>query len=152
MKKLISLVVCLFLMSNLFSQKLAEKDVTADVVKNFKTKYTQATDVKWEKTDAVFKAVFVQNEMKTEVDYTSTGQWVKTGWQIPIQYAPKSITDYLKANYPKFKLDELIIVEEDKATIPGKYYLVNSSMKKEKLSLKFNLKGELSIPTTGKKE
>ena len=146
MKKLISLVVCTFLMSNLFSQKLAEKDVSADVVKAFQTKYSQATDVKWEKSDAVFKAVFIQNEMKTIVDYTATGQWVKTAWQIPAQYAPKAITDYLTANYSKFKTDEVLIVEEDKATVPGKYYLVNISKKLEKHNLKFNLKGELDVP------
>jgi len=152
MKKSISLVVCMILMSNLFSQKLTEKDVSADVVKAFQTKYAQATDVKWEKSDAVFKAVFIQNEMKTVVEYTATGQWIKTGWQIPQQYAPKAITDYLTVNYPKFKLDELLIVEEDKATVPGKYYVANISKKQEKHSIKFNLKGELDVPAPEKKE
>ena len=152
MKKLSALVVCMFLISNLFSQKLAEKDVPAEVSKVFASKFAQPADVKWEKSDAVFKAVFVQNDMKTIVDYSATGQWLKTAWQIPQAYAPKAITDYVKANYANYKLDELLIVDEDKATQPGKYYIANISKKKEKTSLRFSVKGEFTTPTPEKKD
>ena len=151
MKKLLSLIALIFLMSNLFAQKLDEKSVPADAVKNFNTKYTQATLVKWEKEGTLFKAVFTQNELKTKAFYTETGQWVSSEWEIPAIYAPKAITEYITANLVKFKIKELTIVEEDKSTVPGKYYKAEVTDKKVTKTLKFNLKGEI-IPETPEKK
>lgn len=151
MKKLIPLVVAIFMMNNLFAQKIDEKSVPSEAVKTFQSKFTQATDVKWEKSDALYKAVFIQNDLKTKVCYTATGQWIKTEWEIPQVYAPKTISDYISANFPKFKIMGLSIVEEDKSTLPGKYYIAEISNKKEVKSLKFNMKGEVMQDTMEKK-
>ncbi|MHC8950214.1 hypothetical protein [Sphingobacterium hungaricum] len=66
MKKIIFLLVAVASVSFANAQKIAEKDVPANVKSSLKKQYPNAKEVKWEKESGNFEAGF---ELK-EVDYS----------------------------------------------------------------------------------
>ena len=63
---------------------------------------------------------------------------VETSWNVPMEYTPSNIVDYIKANYDGFKIEEVNIVEiRNKKT-----YRVDLAKKKETKLLEFDLMGE----------
>jgi hypothetical protein len=63
---------------------------------------------------------------------------VETRWNVPLEYTPSNITEYISTQYVDFKIEEVNIVEiRNKKT-----YRVDISKKKESKLLEFDLLGK----------
>lgn len=151
MKKIaLLLTILLSGMINLFAQTVEPKDLPLAVQANFKSRFPDATNVKWTKVNDVFEANFVNKEIKTEAEYSEKGEWKETSWGIPIEYTPQAIKTYITTNYPKYKIKETEI--EEVYLSQEKLYAINIAKKKDVKELYFKISGEFVKVEPEKKE
>lgn len=129
MKKLIIILsVTSFVCGNISAQDIKESDVPAAVVSAFKKQYPNVKEVEWEKEgdnyEAEIELVQVpmdgkgkKREVEKSLEYTATGELVKTEEQIEIKALPAAINDYVNKNYPGKKIKEASKITEANGTI-----------------------------------
>jgi hypothetical protein len=139
MKKLFVICMAVIFTSGCFSQKLYETQLPEAVVKAFKLRFKDATNVKWEKEDTVYVAEFLMDESTTEVEYDTNGVWLNTEWTIPLEYTPQAIKNYIDSAFIGYKLKELNITDFSNE---GKLYVAEVNKKKETAEVFFTLTGE----------
>lgn len=155
MKKIVLLFLVLVMNYSLNAQVITPKDVPSEVTKAFDAKFTNATNLKWEKDSVFFVASFFFNYMNAISRFDNNGKWESSKWEIPLQYTPKSISDYILANFPKHKTKILILEELVAPANPDKLYIAIITLKKKEVYLYFNLKSEfirLEEKTVSKKK
>ncbi len=115
-------------------------DVPAAVMTKFQQMYPDIT-AKWEKDkNGQLKAEFYSDYHEMEVWFQKDGTWVMTKKDISVNELPKTVLDYLTANYRGVEIDDADWVE----TPTEKYYLVELDKDKgNDIYLKFNEAGEL---------
>jgi hypothetical protein len=62
---------------------------------------------------------------------------VETAWNVPLEYTPKTITDYIAKNYAGYKIESIDIVELRNK----KSYIATIYKKGEEIKLQFDLQG-----------
>ena len=140
MKKLFILFAFVFIAGNSFCQTLLEKDIPEVVKTQFKTKFPLQTAPKWEFEDSLYEADFTSEGMEVEASFNVTGNWIETEWEIPMEYTPSKIKEYIAANYAGFKTKEVCITDKP---VDGKMYQVEiCKKKKETVELIFTTAGE----------
>lgn len=140
MKKLFILFALVFIAGNLFSQAIQEKDIPEAVKTQFKTRFPLQTTAKWTFEDSLYEAAFVSEGMKVETAFDVTGIWTETEWEIPMEYTPAKIKEYIAANYAGFKTKEVCITDKP---VDGKMYQAEiCKKKKETVELVFTTAGE----------
>lgn len=139
MKKLFAISIAVLFTSASFSQKVEESQVPSNVMNTFKARFTNVKEVKWEKEDTVYTAEFLMNESPTEAEFNEKGIWLSTEWEIPTDYTPQAIKDYVNTNYAKYKLREIAVME---FPVDGKLYVIEIAKKKDCQELYFSLKNE----------
>lgn len=129
MKKIIIILsVTSFVCGNISAQDIKESDVPAAVVSAFKKQYPNVKEVEWEKEgdnyEAEIELVQVpmdgkgkKREVEKSLEYTATGELVKTEEQIEIKALPAAINDYVNKNYPGKKIKEASKITEANGTI-----------------------------------
>ena len=140
MKKIFLLVLCsavLFSCATKKGNKLVnERDVPERYVNDLKKQRPNIEKRTWEMVDSnSYNANFVDNGNQMRVKYTKSS--TETCWIIPMEYVPTQITEYIKANYPESKLNEVAIVDVKNK----KAYNATISTKKGKKVLEFDLTG-----------
>lgn len=115
-------------------------DVPAAVMTKFQQMFPNIT-AKWEKDkNGQLKAEFYSDYHEMEVWFQKDGTWVMTKKDISVSELPKTVLDYLTANYTGVEIDDADWVE----TPTEKYYLVELDKDKgNDIYLKFNEAGEL---------
>lgn len=127
-KVIIILSVTSFVCGNISAQDIKESDVPAAVVSAFKKQYPNVKEVEWEKEgdnyEAEIELVQVpmdgkgkKREVEKSLEYTATGELVKTEEQIEIKALPAAINDYVNKNYPGKKIKEAYKITEANGTI-----------------------------------
>lgn len=127
-KVIIILSVTSFVCGNISAQDIKESDVPAAVVSAFKKQYPNVKEVEWEKEgnnyEAEIELVQVpmdgkgkKREVEKSLEYTATGELVKTEEQIEIKALPAAINDYVNKNYPGKKIKEASKITEANGTI-----------------------------------
>jgi len=139
MKKLFAISIAIIFASVSFGQKIDESQVPDVVVKTFKARFTTASSAKWEKEDSTYSVEFLMEDANTEADFTAKGEWLNTEWEIPAEYAPQDIKDYITKNYSGYKIKEMSVTEYP---VDGKLYVVEINKKKDCQALYFTLKNE----------
>jgi hypothetical protein len=139
MKKLFVLGIFIVFSFALFAQKVDESAVPSAVVNNFKMKYANAKDVKWEKEDTVYSAEFLLDDFVTESEFNEKGVWIETEWDIPIEYTPQAIKNYIDSAHAGFKIKELTVAE---FPTDGKLYVADISKGKKTQKIYFTVKNE----------
>ncbi len=142
MKKLALLFLVFVITFSLDAQILSEKDVPSETTKAFNTKFPNATNIKWGKDSASFEVSFLFNDMNVISVFDNNGKWESSKWEIPLQYTPKAVSDYILANFPKHKTKKLILEELVSPANPEKLYIAILSLKRQEVFLYFNLKSE----------
>lgn len=133
---LFSLVMLFFL--NAFSQKISESEVPASVIKSYKAKVSDSLATTWEKHETFYTARFTKSDLKASMVFAENSEWIWTRWEVPSQYLPKKIKEYLAANYPKHKIKNTIIEYKP----GGEFYLVGLKLKKDLPTLRFTIKSD----------
>lgn len=127
-KVIIILSVTSFVCGNISAQDIKESDVPAAVVSAFKKQYPNVKEVEWEKEgnnyEAEIELVQVpmdgkgkKREVEKSLEYTATGELVKTEEQIEIKALPAAINEYVNKNYPGKKIKEASKITEANGTI-----------------------------------
>jgi hypothetical protein len=137
MKKFIVLFI-LFFPFFVKAQKGSELIVPQAVLNTFKQKITDSVNVKWEKKKDYYEASFTKNNLKGEVEIKEDGQWLKTSWEIPLEYLPSKIKSNITSSYSGYKIKETEVEYRQ----DGDFYVVEVKKKKEELSLTYKINGE----------
>jgi hypothetical protein len=62
---------------------------------------------------------------------------VETAWNVPLEYTPKTIIDYIEQNYQGYKIESIDIVDVRNK----KSYIATIYKKSEEVKLQFDLQG-----------
>lgn len=123
---------------SLLAQKVEFKDIPEGVKTTHNLMYKDVKDAIWEKKGETYLTNFVFNEMKTEVIYQMMGNKLSTRYEMPAQYIPVKITDYITKNYKGFKVTKFEMIDGQE----GKLYIVSVKQKKAVKDLYFSLGGD----------
>ena len=115
-----------------------EKDVRPKFVHDFQTRRQNVENVSWQMVDSnCYIANFTTPENNNQIRIKFRNTSVETYWNVPLEYTPSNITDYIKENYDGYKLTQVDIVEIRRQ----KSYYAQISKKKETKTLEFDLLG-----------
>ena len=139
MKRIFAVVVVLLLAGIAgFAQKVSENDIPKGVLKAYFMKINDTIPTTWEKYESFYTARFTKDNLKGSMVFNEATEWIWTRWELPVNYIPKKIKEYLTSNYPKYKTISNIV--EYKAG--GEFYLVGIKLKKDEKVLRFSSKSE----------
>ena len=97
------------------SQDISENQVPSLVKNSFKTQFTEATDIKWEKEKNVYEAEFVQNQQELSAQFDEAGKLLYVKTEIALTDIPAAVLQTITAKYADKKIDEAEkIVKEGK--------------------------------------
>ena len=116
-----------------------ERDVPERYVKDFHKRYADVKNVKWEMADStLYFANFKTEDNDCIMKFTRTS--TEMMYVVPMEYLPSAISDYVKAEYPEYKIQEAYITDIKNQ----KSYLIPIEKAGEKLNLQFDLKGNFN--------
>lgn len=125
----------------IFAQKIKSSEVPSDVVQTLDEQYSYVKVTGWVKEGNTYIANIKDGATAGKVYITSSGEWIRTLFMVPVGELPSSITDYVKANYPDFNITLSCLEEkEDEST---HYYL---EVKEDVVGAK---PSQLTFSTTG---
>lgn len=140
MKKIFLLILCSVVVLSCSTKKgyksVNERDVPERYVKDLTKQRPNVEKRTWEMVDSnSYNVNFIDNGTQMRIRYQKAS--TETCWIVPMEYVPSQITEYIKANYPESKLDEVAIVDVKNK----KSYYATVSTKKSKKVLEFDLTG-----------
>lgn len=128
----------------IFAQKIKPADVPSEVVQTLDEQYSYVKVTGWMKEGDTYIASIKDGATNGKVFLTSSGEWIRTLFTVPVGELPSAITDYVKTNYPDFLISVSCLEEkEDEST---HYYL---EVKEDGVGAKPSL---LTFSTTGQNQ
>jgi PBP1b-binding outer membrane lipoprotein LpoB len=113
-----------------------EKDVPTKFVQDFKKRRPEIEQTTWKMVDSTcYIAKFKASGNDVSMKFKNTS--VETAWNVPLEYTPKIITDYIAQNYAGYKIESIDIVELRNK----KSYIATIYKKSEEIKLQFDLQG-----------
>ncbi len=108
------------------------------VVENaFNTKYSPDIPRTWQKHYYGYEAVFIQNNIKYEAEYSDNGEWLETEYYVSEKEFPKAVLQKIKKERPNF----VITKYEVEITPKGIFYEVDITDGEIEEELYFDGKG-----------
>jgi hypothetical protein len=138
MKKIAVLLVSMLIVFGAFAQKLSDKDIPIGILNDLKNRYQTASNVQWSKDVEKLVAEFKNDGNNVRVEYLNS-IWLQSYWNIPLEYMPMKIKDYISQYYAGFKIIKIDMLETN---ANEKSYVVKVvKKKKEFVDLYFELTG-----------
>jgi hypothetical protein len=138
MKRLLIIVICLIVGNIASAQKIAQSDVPESVLKAFKMKMTDTVAVTWELSNSYYTVRFTKSDLKANMVFSESAEWIWTRWEIPTQYLPKKVKEYITTNYAGYKTVKAIIEYKS----GGEFYIVSLKKKKVTPIIRFSIRGD----------
>jgi hypothetical protein len=153
MKRIFLFTAIVMIVSGVMAQKIKESEVPSSVMKVYKMKQTDSLDVSWEKWDNFYTAIFTKSNLKASMVIGENAEWIWTRWEVPAQYLPKKVKEYISTNYASYKTIGAVIEYKQ----GGEFYLVKLKKKKVITTLRFTIKNDFvgiepEIPTKDAKD
>lgn len=141
MRTLILTCIALFLLlGQLAAQDLAAKDVPAAVTSGFKSKFSDAADVKWKKNKSgKYEADFKLSGKKAEAKFLADGKWDSSERRVEADQLPAAAADYVKKNYGTY---QIVWVEWQEKSDAQNRYEVKLKKDKTEAELVFDEQGK----------
>lgn len=95
------------------AQDLMKGQVPVNLHNSFTQAYPEATDVEWEMEGVNYKVEFDLEKMDHEILYSKTGSVIKSELEIPKAEIPIAVAATLQSKYPKYKIDEVEMTQEN---------------------------------------
>lgn len=150
MKTYLTVFVSMFFCFTVFSQSIKESDVPAKAADAFKAKFSDVTDISWEKDTSMYVVSFTaKDKQEAMAGFTNDGIWHNTKYSVPDKELPSPVLMDLKQNYKGFKIKTAYQVQE--AGTANYYYLLikKDGIGQPSLQLTYTLAGKFikkSIP------
>ena len=113
-----------------------EKDVPEKFVQDFKKRRPEIEQAKWQIVDSTcYIANFKSSGNDVSMRFENTS--VETAWNVPLEYTPKTILNYIDENYKGYKIESVEIIDIRNK----KSYRATISKKAEEVKLQFDLQG-----------
>ena len=113
-----------------------EKDVPTKFVQDFKKRRPEVEQANWKIVDSTcYIAKFKASGNDVSMKFQNTS--VETAWNVPLEYTPKTILNYIEENYNGYKIESIDIVELRNK----KSYVATIYKKNEEVKLQFDLQG-----------
>ncbi|MBN8837532.1 MAG: hypothetical protein J0I09_09750 [Sphingobacteriia bacterium] len=141
MKKLImAAIIAIAVTTSAFA---AHETVSYRILSQFRTDFSDATNVSWKVGKDFVKATFVLEDEKIEAFYNNAGELVATSKAIDFNKLPKKALRVIGEKYPfpPYELKEAI---EMTTADSGKEYYVSFTTQKESIVLKVDMYGTVS--------
>ncbi len=117
MKTIVILVSASLSLSIAHAQKLAEKEVPANVKNAVLKKFPQAKIKQWEKENEQYEAELIWNKNEISVLLNPDGTILETETEIAVSELPAPVLAYVSKNYPKHKVKEAAKITDAKGTV-----------------------------------
>ncbi|RUS97984.1 hypothetical protein DSM106972_082030 [Dulcicalothrix desertica PCC 7102] len=107
------------------------------VEKAFNTKYSPDISRTWQKHYYGYEAVFIQNNIKYEAEFSANGEWLETEYYVSEKEFPEAVLQKIKKQRPNF----VITKYEIEITPKGIFYEVDITDGEIEEELYFDEKG-----------
>jgi hypothetical protein len=114
------------------------------VLQAFNTTYPDVSP-QWELMPYGYEAVFVQDGLEYEVEYSSAGEWLETEYEVQELQFPQAVLQTVRQQYPNYTITKY----EVELTPLGTFYEVEVEGNGQEIELYFNEQGQ---PTTNSNE
>jgi hypothetical protein len=119
---------------------ISKNQIPHFVAKTFSDLYPEIKTEQWLKIPSYYIAVFKTENSTASVKITEGGYWVVTQYPIDKKELPKELKQYLKKNYPKFKIFKALLESKNE---PSYMVVIHLKSKSKELfkSLFFSTNG-----------
>lgn len=98
-------------------QDIPESQVPTAAVQSFKSNFTKARDVEWERAGDLFKVEFeIRPGRDHEVWYDGTGKVIKHQEEIPRRELPQAVTKSVSTGFSGYRIDDVKKITTDSTT------------------------------------
>ncbi len=115
----------------------SDASVPDAVVQTFNTTYPNISP-QWEPMPYGYEAVFVQDGLEYEVEYSSTGEWLETEYEVQEFQFPQAVLQTVRQQYPNY----VITKYEIELTPLGTFYEVEVEGNGQEIELYFDEQGQ----------
>jgi len=141
MKKTISLLIALFLISSLsFPQTISKGKVPKEVKKTFAADYSKAVKPAWSMSDENYKVEFLVNGVQNSVTYDKSGKWLEKKMSISSVKVTKEIKATISKEFIGFRSSDAEQITKPDNSL--QYHLVIKKGK-EAYDVYFSAAGEI---------
>jgi hypothetical protein len=106
MKKIVFIIMVLFIGVSVQAQKVDESAVPISTRKAFAKMYPNVKIFKWEQNGVDFEANFKEDDIQQSATYDPDGVFIRLEKLIAFTAFPQGITDYMAKNLPGKKVKE----------------------------------------------
>lgn len=140
--KKLSLLVVFFAVFAIHAQipkVVTEEEVPFFVRKTVMDLYPSVDIIEWSELSGNYVAKVNSQNSPGRINVTGGGSFMSSEWDLETKFLPSKISNYLKENYPKYKIIRLFVEKKSKSN-----YVVQLYKKRGKLNktLVFSLNGE----------
>ncbi len=146
MKRITLVFAALMLVANTFA--IDANEVSAKVKTSFEKNFSAASDVKWEKSNAIYFGSFKMDGQDVSVVYNEDGELKSSSRKMPLSNLPLKVLLSLKDRYAGYNIDNS--VSEVFSNNETKYYIKAENAKNE-LSLSADASGDFTVENKVKK-
>lgn len=127
------LVSCEFSTSSSSDSYLNQEQVPLVVRNTFNAKYANR-QAQWEKQPYGYEAVFVENGLEHEAEFSENGQWLETEVEVPEQQFSQRVLERVRREHPNY----VITKREIEQTPNGTFYEVEIEQGDQEYELYFD--------------
>jgi hypothetical protein len=106
----------------------------------FKDKYSDIPRT-WQIHHYGYEAIFTQNNIKYEAEFSETGEWLETEYYVTAEDFPAAVLKHIKQKYPRFTITKY----EIEITPQGLFYEVDITDSETEAELYFDSSGNSKI-------
>ncbi len=142
MKKIRIAITALALFVSSMAMAIPEESVSTDVKLAFRSAFTNAKGVKWDKVENFYFATFILDNKEVNVAYTEKGEMVGTSEFLSLEDIPLMTRIGLREQFGNYTISPQVFrVSFDGETI----FYVTAVNEKRLLKLKCNSEGAISV-------
>ena len=122
-----------------FGQKISSDKVPSSVLKAFKAKFANASDIKWNiEKSKDYEAEFKFSDIEYSANFRQDGTWLETETELKVSQLPQTVSQAISKDFAGFKIDE---ASKNETSDNKTFYEVEVSKDKEKYELKISTTG-----------
>ncbi len=139
-RRILALLSALLIVSLTVAANPGVKDVDAKILTHFTTNYANAKSVTWEVSKRYSKAIFTENNKRTEVFYSPKNKLMGTAVYVTLKELPYGSADIIENSYAKYRATTALQYTNVQNEVN---YFVQMENDKSKIVLQIDPQGEV---------